>query len=291
MSSADVADTDALTCDVCPHHCKIRTGGLGFCRARTVRDGQIVPENYGRVTSIAVNPIEKKPIAEWHPGSKVLSVGSYGCNMRCPFCQNYEISQVGADMVGFGWQDIAPEELVATGVRLAEDDPSMIGLAYTYNEPLIGWEYVRDCSTLAHKSGLANVLVSNGCAQEWVVEALAPLLDAANIDLKCFSREGYASLGGNFDAVKATIQRLAELPTCHLEVTTLIVPGISDSKKDMRKISRWLADLDPEIVLHVTRFFPRWRMSSGRPTPVATVRELAEVASESLEHVHVGNCW
>ena len=278
----------SATCDVCWRHCAIPEGGAGFCRARTCREGRVVAENYGRLTSVAIDPVEKKPLAEWHPGARVLSVGSYGCNMRCPFCQNHEISQAGAG--GVPWREVLPQELVDLALECAERDPGVIGIAHTYNEPLVGWEYVRDCSMLAHEAGLANVLVSNGCASARVIEALAPFVDAANIDLKCFSADDYRELGGSLEDVRHAIEVLGTSKTCHLEVTTLVVPGLSDSEAAMRKEAAWLASVDESIVLHVTRFFPRWHMADAQPTPVATVMRLADVAREYLPHVHVGNC-
>lgn len=263
-------------------------GGTGFCRARTSQDGDVVAGNYGRLTSVAIDPVEKKPLAEWHPGARVLSVGSYGCNMRCPFCQNFEISQEGEK--GVPWREVLPQELVDLALECAERDPSVKGIAHTYNEPLVGWEYVHDCSVLAHKAGLANVLVSNGCASAHVIDTLAPLVDAANIDLKCFSAEGYRELGGSFEDVRHAIEALGTSDTCHLEVTTLVVPGVSDSEAAMRQEAAWLASVSEKIVLHVTRFFPRWHMVNAQPTPVATVMRLADVAREYLPHVHVGNC-
>ena len=175
-------------------------------------------------------------------------------------------------------------------LECAERDPGVIGIAHTYNEPLVGWEYVRDCSMLAHEAGLANVLVSNGCASARVIEALAPFVDAANIDLKCFSADDYRELGGSLEDVRHAIEVLGTSKTCHLEVTTLVVPGLSDSEAAMRKEAAWLASVDESIVLHVTRFFPRWHMADAQPTPVATVMRLADVAREYLPHVHVGNC-
>ena len=278
----------SATCDGCWRHCVITEGATGFCRARTCQDGHVVAGNYGRLTSVAIDPVEKKPLAEWHPGARVLSVGSYGCNMRCPFCQNFEISQEGA--TGVPWREILPQELVDLALVCAERDPAVIGIAHTYNEPLVGWEYVQDCSVLARKASLANVLVSNGCACANVIDALAPLLDAANIDLKCFSADGYRNLGGSFEDVRHTIEVLGTSETCHLEVTTLVVPGVSDSEAAMREEAAWLASVSENIVLHITRFFPQWHMADAQPTPVPTVMRLADVAREYLPHVHVGNC-
>ena len=237
---------------------------------------------------MAVDPVEKKPLAEFHPGCTLLSVGSYGCNLRCPFCQNYEISQAGPDDIG--WREASPAKLVELALRCRAEDPRMIGIAHTYNEPLVGWEYVRDCSLLAREKGLVNVLVSNGCASSAVIDELAPLIDAANIDLKSFSPAFYQTCGGDLETVRSTIARLAAEPSCHLEVTTLVVPGMNDGDDEMRALAGWLAGLSPDIVLHVTRFFPRWKMSDARPTPVETVHRLADVAREELSHVYVGNC-
>lgn len=277
-----------VVCPVCHHRCRLREGQLGFCRARRATGGEIVSENYGRLTSIAVDPVEKKPLANWQPGTHVLSVGSYGCNLRCPFCQNWEISQ--ADATRIAWQKRTPKELVEMGRQLHSEDSQMIGIAFTYNEPLIGWEFVRDTSILAHEAGLATVLVSNGCADPPIIETLAPLIDAANIDLKSFSPAFYEECGGSLELARSTIQRLAAESHCHLEVTTLVIPGKNDSDEEMDHIASWLASVDPAITLHVTRFFPQWHLTDREPTPRNRVFELAAVARRHLSHVSVGNC-
>lgn len=277
-----------MRCQVCPHECELAPGRVGRCRARAERGGKSMAVSYGRITSIAMDPVEKKPLARWRPGHWLLSVGSYGCNLRCPFCQNHEIAQAGADEVP--WRELSPEELVALCAEAREQNPLVAGIAHTYNEPLIAWEYVRDTGLLAHEAGLANALVSNGYAQPWVIDELAPLVDAANIDLKAFTEEYYRWCGGSLAPVQHTIERLAAEPGCHLEVTCLVVPGHNDDPREMRALAGWLAGLDPDITLHVTRYFPRWKMEGGQPTPVATVRRLAEVAREALPHVVVGNC-
>ena len=169
-----------IICGTCPRHCRLAEGATGFCRARKAEGGRVVAANYGKISSIALDPIEKKPIAFFHPGSNILSVGSYGCNLRCPFCQNDGISQHGGDEVPC--QTATPVELADLAMRL-KDERGNIGLAYTYNEPLVGWEFVRDCAKEIHARGMLNVLESNGCASEGVIAELAPLIDAANIDL------------------------------------------------------------------------------------------------------------
>ena len=277
-----------VICQVCPNGCALAPGAVGACRARGNVDGAIVPLGFGRVTSVAVDPVEKKPLACWKPGSTVLSLGSFGCNLHCPWCQNHEISQVGED--GVGWRTVAPADVADLAAELNARDPRMAGVAYTYNEPLVAWEFVRDCGELVHERGLSNVLVSAGCVNPQVIEAVAPLIDAANIDLKTFRQKTYALTGGRLATVQATIEALAATPTCHLEVTTLIVPGVNDTREEMDELAAWLASVDPGIVLHVSRFHPAFRMRDRGRTSVTLVYELADVARAHLAHVFTGNC-
>ena len=272
-------------CKACPHVCTPAEGRFGRCGARRNIGGKVNCDNYGRITSLALDPIEKKPIARWQSGTTVLSLGSYGCSMDCPFCQNSSIARAGADDVV--WREMAPEEVIEQALALKRR--RCIGIAYTYNEPLVSWEFVRDTAQLAHEAGLANVLVSNGMATEAVLDEVAPLVDAANIDLKCFSDEGYRALGGDFETVKRTIETFAALPTCHLEVTTLAVPGISDDDAQMDATASWLASVDPAIPYHITRFFPQHRMRSVPPTPIAALRRLADIAAQHMGDVMLGN--
>ena len=291
-----MSGSEAVTCAVCSRHCRLAPGALGACRARRNAGGEVVPEAYGRVTSLALDPVEKKPLARWRPGGYLVSAGSYGCNLACPFCQNHRISQAGEKDVG--WRELPPERLVELTAEAAARDPRVVGIAHTYNEPLVTWEYVRDTALLARERGLATVLVSNGCAEQGVIDQIAPLVDAANIDLKGFSPALYDACGappGALDAVRATIERLFDEPSCHLEVTTLVVPGMNDSEDEVEAMATWLTSLGggrgaEGITYHVTRFFGRWRMASAAPTPVPVVRRLADVARRHLAHVRVGNC-
>lgn len=272
-----------VRCTLCFHHCALAEGQIGACRARVNRNGTVVPLNYGRLTAMALDPIEKKPLRRFYPGSKVLSVGSFGCNLHCPFCQNAEIAAVGVELYT---QDCPPETLAAQALKLRQQ--GNIGVAYTYNEPLVGYEYVRDCAALVHQAGMLNVLVTNGTMEAPFWRTLLPLLDAVNIDLKGFTQAWYHRLGGDL----LTVQRAIELAAdrCHLEVTTLVVPGENDSEAEMRALSTWLASVSPAIPLHVSRFFPRHRMQDRPPTPVATVYRLAEIAREHMQYVYTGNC-
>lgn len=271
-------------CEICPRRCEIEEGALGFCRARTNRNGSVVCENYARVTSIALDPIEKKPLRRFHPGSSILSVGSYGCNMNCAFCQNSDISMARADYVH--WQEILPEALISRAETLRPS--GNIGLAFTYNEPLIGYEYVLDCAKLAKQRGLAVVLVTNGMINSDPWQKLLPYADAANIDLKAFSREGYHKLGGDLDTVLEAISIAAE--RIHVEVTTLIVPGLNDNEETMRQEAAWLAGESRQIALHLSRFFPRYRMQGVEPTPVETLLRLSTIARGYVSNVYLGNC-
>ena len=286
------------TCKVCFRHCEIPEGKRGICGARICREGQVVPENYGRITSLALDPIEKKPLNRFCPGSKVISVGSYGCNLRCPFCQNHEISwgeEVALFQRGEDIRRMEPEDLLS--VALAYRDQGNIGLAFTYNEPLVGYEFILDTAKLIHDAGMKNVLVSNGTASLEVLLEILPYIDAMNIDLKSFSDETYRKvLGGDLPMVKEFISEAVK--TCHVELTTLIVPGLNDSKEEMREIASWIASrkdkegntVGGSIPLHVTRFFPRFHMQDREATKVKTVYELADIAREKLRFVYTGNC-
>ncbi len=278
--------SERITCHVCPRGCTLAQGERGACRARRAEGGRVIAENYGRITSLALDPIEKKPLAHFHPGSKVLSVGSYGCNLHCPFCQNASIACAGESDVT--WKEVAPVELVEMASSAV--DKGNIGIAYTYNEPLVGYEFVRDTARLAHKRGLVNVLVSNGCVNAEPLGEIAELIDAANIDLKGFTPEFFDLVGANEACVRHTIEVLAATPTCHLEVTTLVIPGLNDTDEEIAAAAQWLASLDETIVYHLTRFFPLHYFSDRTPTPPSTLYRLAEVAGRYLSYVYVGNC-
>ncbi|MBD5529194.1 MAG: AmmeMemoRadiSam system radical SAM enzyme [Lachnospiraceae bacterium] len=273
-------------CQVCIHNCALAPGQTGLCGARKNEGGEIICDNYGRITSIALDPIEKKPLQDFHPGSMILSVGSYGCNLRCPFCQNHEISM--ADSGISETEYVSPRQLADTALLWKEQKRAgNIGVAYTYNEPLVGWEYVRDTARLVREYGMVNVLVTNGTASQKVLEELLPWIDAMNIDLKGFREEYYRKLGGDLETVKAFITRAAE--SCHVELTTLIVPGENDSPEEMEAQAKWISGLNPAIPLHITRFFPQYRMKDRKATDISHLYRLAQIAGRYLERVYVGN--
>ncbi len=279
-------------CGVCFRHCELKEGQIGFCGARTCAAGVVTASNYGRVTSLALDPIEKKPLSRFMPGSRILSVGSYGCNLRCPFCQNHEISwSKEAMQFADRAEYVTPEEIARTAVYYKSR--GNVGAAFTYNEPLVGYEFVRDTAKLVHEAGMVNVLVSNGTAELPVLEEILPYMDAMNIDLKGFTDRYYKQvLGGDRGMVMRFIERAVQ--SCHVELTTLIIPGENDSEEEMRQMCRWIAGLrdgrGAGIPLHISRFFPRFHMTDREATSVKKVYRLADVARETLRYVYTGNC-
>lgn len=274
---------ERVTCQVCQHHCSLAEGQYGRCHGRKNWNGEIVCDNYGKLTAIMLDPIEKKPLRRFYPGSRILSVGSYGCNLNCPFCQNFEISMAKRQQVPY--REIVPEELAELAYRYGK--AGNIGVAFTYNEPLIGFEYLRDTARLVRKLGMKNVVVTNGFAELWVLEEILPEVDAMNIDLKGFADSYYRKLGGDLEAVKRFIEKAAE--NCHVELTTLIIPGENDSGKEMEEEARWIASIDPGIPLHLTRFFPRYKMEDRAATEAESIYRLKEMAERRLRFVYAGN--
>jgi len=271
-----------VRCGLCPHRCQIAENAHGICGVRENCGGELIASGYGAVSSIALDPIEKKPLYMFHPGKHVLSIGGYGCNLRCKFCQNYEISTGGRAKVD---KSLSPEDIAKLALRTVPD--GNIGVAYTYNEPLIGYEFLRDCAELVRGEGLRNVIVTNGYINEAPLRELLPLIDAMNIDLKGFTEGFYEKVGGDLETVKKTIAMARE--KCHLEVTTLVIPG--ENEGDIEGIASWLAAIDPDTPLHLSRFFPRYLYSDRSPTPRETMLRLRDTAKAHLKNVFVGNMW
>ena len=294
-------------CEVCFRHCELQEGKIGFCGARICAGGTVKAANYGRVTSLALDPIEKKPLNRFMPGSYILSVGSYGCNLRCPFCQNSEISWSDQAMRYADRAELIQPSQIAQTARYYRRKGN-IGAAFTYNEPLVGYEFVRDTAKLVHEAGMVNVLVSNGTAELAVLEEILPYIDAMNIDLKGFTDRYYRDvLGGDRGMVMRFIERAVK--SCHVELTTLIIPGENDSEEEMREMCSWSAGLETgnargaqgvhgnrsaesgrEIPLHISRFFPRFHMTDRQATDVKLIYRLADAARENLRYVYTGNC-
>ena len=278
-------------CTVCHNACNLNEGAVGLCHARKYEDGRFKCANYGLITSIALDPIEKKPLNLFYPGSNIISVGSYGCNLRCPFCQNHEISYGFGQHYQMGCRYISPGELA----DIAEEyiPQGNIGVAFTYNEPLIGFEYVIDASFEVHKKGMKTVLVSNGNVSGKIAEKVIPHIDAMNIDLKGFTDEYYTDfLKGDRKMVMDFIAMAA--PKCHVEVTTLIVPTYNDTPEEISQIARWIAGLNggkgkETVALHINRYFPRFNLTDIPAPSYDKMNLLATAASEFIDHVFIGN--
>lgn len=273
---------DIIECSVCHHRCRLPEGAVGFCKIRSNQNGENVPINYGCVTSIALDPIEKKPLYDFYPGSNILSIGSFGCNYACPFCQNYTISM--SDGSDNRYKMLTSEYIVDSAIDLKPY--GNIGVAFTYNEPLIDYEFVLDTEKLAHEHDLKTVVVTNGSINPEIFREVAKHTDAFNIDLKGLSI--YPLVKGDLESVKENI-RIANEEGSHVEVTTLIIPGENDSIEEIEEIAKFLADINPDTVLHITRFFPNYKMTDKPPTPVKKIFELTNVAKKYLNKVYPGN--
>ena len=277
-------DDGKVECQLCPHHCRIAQGKTGLCRSRRNIDRQLISDVYGRPCSLAIDPIEKKPLYHFHPGTQCLSIACTGCNFRCLNCQNPEISQVSPQSVGH--YDLSPEDVVA--LCLEHRCP---GIAYTYTEPLTYIEYVADIAKLAHEKGLWNILVTAGYVNQAPLADLLPFIDAANIDLKSFSDDTYRKVcGGQLQHVLQTILAMRDAGVW-IELTHLVIPGINDDMEKIRQMCRWMADNDlAETPPHFSRFFPRYKMSDVPPTPLSTLQTARSIAlDEGIRHVYLGN--
>ena len=278
------SDDGRIECQLCPHHCRMADGKTGLCRSRKNKGGVLVSEVYGKPCSLAIDPIEKKPLYHFHPGTTCLSMACTGCNFRCLNCQNYEISQAQPSEVDH--YDLSPEAVVE--LCLKHHCP---GIAYTYTEPLTYLEYITDTARLAHKTGLWNILVTAGYVCQEPLNDLLPYLDAANIDLKSFSDDIYMKVsGGHLQPVLDTILAMHGAGVW-IELTNLVIPGVNDDRQMIRKMCRWIAANGlADNPLHFSRFFPRYKMENIPPTPLQTLKEAEQIAlEEGIKYVYLGN--
>lgn len=269
-----------IRCRICPHNCLIKEGAFGICRVRTVKNGELIATNYGEVTSIAIDPIEKKPLYHFKPSKNILSIGSYGCNMTCSFCQNYEISQNKPKT-----EFVRIERLISI-IDEVEDN---IGIAFTYNEPMMWYEYMYDAAKAIkeHNKDTSVVVVTNGYINEEPLNKLLPYVDAMNIDLKGYTNRYYNKIcGASLEPVLETIKRCNG--KCHLEITTLLVSDENDSLEEAENIAKFISSVNPNIPLHLSRYFPRYKMES-EATKVEKLIEARNVAKKYLKYVYVGN--
>lgn len=275
-------DGDKVRCDLCPHHCKLAEGQAGLCKVRIARDGELKAAGYGHISSAHVDPIEKKPLYHFLPGSSIFSIGGWGCNFACEFCQNWTISQE-AD---FAEKSCAPEEIVRTAVR--SGCPS---IAYTYNEPLVGFEFVCDCARLAREAGLANVLVTNGHVEPEPAAELLPLVRALNVDIKSIEEEFYRKHCRGRLAPVLGFCRQAKDAGCLVEITNLLIPSLNDNPGRIRDLAHWVKEnLGPAAPFHLSAYRPEYRMTIP-PTPRRLLEEAFDICSEELSYVYVGNVW
>ncbi len=274
-----------VECRLCHHRCTLRPGQLGICQVRENRNGTLVSLVYRRLIAQHIDPIEKKPLFHFLPGSVSYSIATAGCNFRCLFCQNYSISQMPRDEQTIEGADVAPERIVAEARarRCAT-------ISYTYTEPTIFFEYAYDVGRLAHEAGIRNVWVSNGYLTPEALDTIAPYLDAINVDLKAFNPDTYQKMmGAKLDGVLETL-RLFRPRNIWLEVTTLVVPAMNDSDKDLGQIAEFVASLGNEVPWHVSRFHPDYKIDGLGPTPLRTLERAVEIGrAAGLKYVYSGN--
>jgi len=271
-------DNGSVQCHLCPHRCEIPPGKRGRCRVRLNNDGVLIAENYGEISGIAFDPIEKKPLRNFYPGHTILSIGSYGCNLSCDFCQNWRIAQEHPPT-----QTVGVDELIQR-LKLREDN---LGLAYTYNEPTVFYEFMLDTAKAVHEAGYKNVVVSNGFISKEPLLELLPYIDAFNIDLKAFEERFYKGVcGGRLGPVLDTIRRI--VGHAHLELTVLLIDGENTDDQNLEKLFEWVASLDKDIPIHLSRYFPAYKRIDP-PTEVETLQHAKKLAEKYLTTVYLGN--
>ena len=277
-------NNDSIRCGLCSHRCAIPSGSFGACGVRGNKNGKALIPYYGYVTALAADPIEKKPLYHFRPGSKILSAGFAGCNLKCPFCQNWHISQCTKGAC----ENVAPGKKMSPGDMISSVlHEGSTSIAYTYSEPLVHVEFLLDCMALARRHGIANVLVTNGCVNSEAGQEILALTDAANIDLKCFSRETYAkTLGGDLDSVLAFI-KLALEKKVHVELTTLVVPGLNDSIEELDKCTAFICSLCT-VPWHLSAYRPEYRWNAPATEPEFLLK-IKKRVSDTLPYVYAGN--
>jgi pyruvate formate lyase activating enzyme len=277
-------DKEGVQCLLCPHHCRIREGGRGLCRSRECRDGKLYALSYGRPCALAIDPVEKKPLNHFMPGTRCLSLSCTGCNLSCRWCQNSDISQAGPEEAES--DEWSPEEIVDAALRRG-----LPSIAFTYTEPFTWWEYMYDIAAFAHDRGLKNILVSAGYVEREPLEELLPYLDAANIDIKAMDDAFYRKWCGA--SLAQVLENILTMPGAgiHVEITNLLVTGLNDSEGQAAALCRWMVENGlRDVPLHLSRFFPRYHFTDVGPTPKATLLMARDVAlSHGIRTVHLGN--
>ncbi|MCX8173473.1 MAG: AmmeMemoRadiSam system radical SAM enzyme [Thermoplasmata archaeon] len=279
-------ENNTVRCNLCNHHCIIQEGKRGICGVRENRDGELHTLIYGLYSSVAIDPIEKKPLYHFYPGSEILSYGTVGCNFKCLHCQNYTISQ--ANVENSYLEKTTPEGVLGLAKRY-----KVPGVAWTYNEPTIWYEFTHDCSKLLHEHGIKSVYVTNGYIEKEPLKRIAPYLDAMNIDVKGFTEEFYAKVvHGRLKPVLETCE-LAYHLGIHIEITYLVIPRHNDNERELVEFVNWVKEkLSPEVPVHFTRFHPDYELMDVPPTPLATLKKAFRMAKDiGLANVYIGNVW
>ncbi len=267
-----------VRCKLCPHNCIIDKDKTGICGVRKNISGELYATTYGLVSAVAIDPMEKKPLYHFYPGKDVLSFGTIGCNFKCPYCQNWHISQNTSYPVEF----ISPEEAVEIAIRRKVNL-----IAYTYSEPLIWYEFVLDTAKLAHEKGIKNVLVTNGYINSEPLKELVKYIDAANIDVKAFNQNFYSKLcKGKLEPVLKNVEYLYD--KIHIELTMLLIPGWNDDEEEIKEFVDWVSSLSKDIPVHFSRYFPQYKFDVPA-TPPETIKMAYDIAKEKLNYVYVGN--
>ncbi len=274
----------AIRCNLCPHNCLLKNGQSGICRVRKNRDGVLLSENYGKVCSLHLDPIEKKPLYHYYPGRNILSVGTVGCNLHCRFCQNWEISQTNVKDYPY-LQEYSPASIV----DMATAEAGNLGIAYTYNEPTVWYEFMKDIADKANDEGLKNVVVTNGFINPEPLKELIPVIHAFSVDLKAFTEAFYKQLTSSSLAPVLESLKTIRASGRHFEITNLLIPDENDNEKDFRKMMEWInKELGPDTVLHISRFFPTYKLTHNA-TPESLLKKFYEIAREYLHYVYLGN--
>ena len=275
----------SVQCQLCPHFCTIKEGERGKCGVRENIKGKLYSLNYGKIISTAVDPIEKKPLFHFLPGTDSYSIATVGCNFSCLFCQNWEISQMPKPKNPIVGHDISPAKIVEDAIN-----KGCKSISYTYTEPTIFYEYAYDTAKLAHKNGLKNIFVTNGYINKEPLDKIKPYLDAANIDLKGWSEDFYKTvIGGRLKPVLDAINHMHKLGIW-TEITTLIVPGHNDKPKDLKSMAEFIASIDKEIPWHISRFYPMYKMTDTPPTKIETIHKAVDIGKKAgLKYIYAGN--
>ena len=273
-----------VKCNLCPHNCIINEGKRGLCRVRKNIKGELYSEVYGKISALHFDPIEKKPLYHYYPGKIILSLGSIGCNLYCKFCQNWEISQTSIDDYPY-LKDYSVDEIIDIALKKTDN----IGIAYTYNEPIVWYEYMLDIAKQAKKKNLKNVMVTNGFINKGPLENIIPFIDAFSVDLKGYTEEFYKNLtSSKLEPVKKSLKLIKDRGK-HLEITNLVIPTLNDDEKIFEDMVCWIADeIGKDTVLHLSRYFPTYKLNI-EPTPLTKLVELFEIAKKRLNYVYLGN--